>query len=100
MALGAAKAAKQGDRAGIIVVGIDGFPTMFDAVKTGLTQATKAQRPYEMGEMAVRDAILLMDNKGKDIPAEQMMDAQLITKENVGQFKPSVFYGSKADSMH
>ncbi len=100
MALGAAKAAKQADRTGLIVVGIDGFPTMFKAVKTGLTQATKAQRPYEMGEMAVRDAILLMTNKGQDIPAVQYMDAQLVTKDNVDQNKPATFYGSKVDSMY
>lgn len=99
MALGAAKAAKQAGHAGLIVVGIDGFPTMFKAVRAGLTQATKAQRPYEMGQMAVRDAILLMTNKGQDIPAVQYMDAQLITKDNVDQNKPSVFYGSKADAM-
>ncbi len=99
MALGAAKAAKQAGHAGLIVVGIDGFPTMFKAVKAGLTQATKAQRPYEMGQMAVRDAILLMTSKGQDIPAVQYMDAQLITKDNVDQNKPSAFYGSKADTM-
>ena len=100
MAMGAAKAAKQADRTGLIVVGIDGFPTMFKAVKSGLTQATKAQRPYEMGQMAVRDAILLMTNKGKDIPAEQYVDAQLITKQDVDQNKPSTFYGPKADTMY
>ena len=98
--MGAAKAAKQADRTGLIVVGIDGFPTMFKAVKSGLTQATKAQRPYEMGQMAVRDAILLMTNKGKDIPAEQYVDAQLITKQDVDQNKPSTFYGPKADTMY
>lgn len=100
MAMGAAKAAKQADRQGLIVVGIDGFPTMFKAVKSGLTQATKAQRPYQMGQMAVRDAILLMNNQGKGIPAEQYMDAQLITKENVDQNSPSIFYGPTAGTMY
>ena len=73
---------------------------MLKAVKSGLTQATKAQRPYEMGEMAVRDAILLMSNKGSNIPATQYVEAQLITKQDVDQYKPSVFYGPKADTMY
>ncbi|TLU71341.1 substrate-binding domain-containing protein [Lichenicoccus roseus] len=100
MAMGAAKAAKQADRQGLVVVGIDGFPTMFKAVKSGLTQATKAQRPYEMGEMAVRDAIQLINNTGKAIPAEQLVDAQLITKANVDQFSPTTFYGPTANTMY
>ncbi len=87
--------AKQADRQGLIVVEIDGFPTMFKAVKSRLTQATKAQRPYQMGQMAVHDAILLVNNQGKDIPAEQYVDAQLITKENVDQNSPFSFYARR-----
>ena len=100
MAMGAAKAAKHDDRPGLIVVGIDGFPTMFKAVKSGLTQATKAQRPYEMGEMAVRDAIQLMTSKGASLPPVQLMDAQLITKSNVDQYSPTTFYGPTASTMY
>ena len=100
MALGAAKAAKKADRQNLIVVGIDGFPTMFKAVKSGLTQATKAQRPYQMGELAVKDAILLMTSKGKDIPAVQYVEAQLITKDNVDQNSPSTYYGPAANTMY
>ncbi len=100
MAMGAAKAAVHDNRQGLMVVGIDGFPTMFKAVKAGLTQATKAQRPYEMGEIAVRDAIQLMNSKGANIPAVQYMDAQLITKDNVDQNNPTTFYGPNAATMY
>ena len=100
MAMGAAKAAKHDDRSGLVVVGIDGFPTMFKAVKAGLTQATKAQRPYEMGEMAVRDAAQLITNKDASIPPVQLMDAELINKDNVDKFSPTTFYGPTAATMY
>ena len=96
MALGSAKAAKHDGRSELMVVGIDGFPTMFKAIKSGLTQATKAQQPYGMGEMAVQDAIKLMNKQGSDIPAVQYVDAKLITKQNVDQNDPASFYGPQA----
>ncbi len=98
MALGAAKAAQQAGTE-IISVGIDGFPTMFDAIEEGLVQATMAQIPYKMGQMAVEQAIQVMDGEGGDIPELQYQDAELITQENVGEFQPSDFYGPAADEM-
>ena len=99
MALGAAKASRQADRSGIVFVGIDGFPTMFPAIKSGLVQATMAQNPYKMGEMAVENAIALMEGKGGGIPAEQYMPTGLITKVNVDQYDPADFYGPAAKNM-
>lgn len=99
MALGAAKAAKQAGRNNIFIVGIDGFPTMFQAIKDGLTQATKAQRPYEMGEIAVDDAVKIIKGQGAGIPPLQYIEAQLITRKDINQFKPSEFYGPHANSM-
>ena len=99
MSLGAAKAARQAGRDDLISVGIDGFPTQLAAIGEGLTQATMAQIPYRMGEMAVADAIRIMTGEGGDIPTEQYQDAVLITSENVGEFKPSDFYGPAADKM-
>ncbi len=58
MSLGAAKAARRAGNMDMISVGIDGCPTMFDAICEGLTQATMAQIPYPMGEMAIADAIM------------------------------------------
>ena len=99
MALGAAKAAKQANRAGIVFVGIDGFPTMFPAIKSGLVQGTMAQNPYKMGQMAVEDAIKIIAGQGKDTPAEQYMQTVLITKTNVDQLNPVDFYGPAAKNM-
>ena len=90
---------RQAGRPDLISVGIDGFPTMLKAIEQGLVQATMAQIPYQMGKMAVADAIRVMKGEAAAIPALQYQDAVLITKENVGQFKASDFYGPSADSM-
>ena len=97
MSLGAAKAAREAGNMDMISVGIDGFPTMFDAIREGLTQATMAQIPYPMGEMAIKDAIRVLN--GEDIPVLQYQDAVMITAENVDKLKPSDFYGPAADAM-
>ena len=98
MGMGAAKAAKAANRQ-IFSVGIDGFPTMFDAVKKGLTDATMAQQPYHMGRLAVQNAIALMNGKGDNIPAEQYQDTVLINSKTVGDHTPEEFYGPKAQSF-
>jgi ABC-type sugar transport system, periplasmic component len=98
MALGAAKAARQAG-VEILSVGIDGFPTMLEAIEEGLVQATMAQIPYQMGQMAVADALKIMSGEGDSIPALQYQDAVLITQENVGEFEPSDFYGPAADKQ-
>ena len=99
MGLGAAKAAQQAGRHdGMFFVGIDGFPTMFDAVSQGLTQATMAQQPYHMGEIAVDNAISIIEGKGDGIPAEQFQDTVLINKDTVGQNDVTTFYGPNAKS--
>lgn len=96
MAMGAAKAAQQAGRTGMTFVGIDGFPTMFDAVASGLTQATMAQQPYVMGALAVDNAIALIEGNGGDIPAEQFQDTVLINADTVGSNDVTTFYGPDA----
>ncbi len=104
MSIGAAKAAKDSGR-NIFSVGIDGFPTMFDDVASGLTQATMAQQPYMMGQMAVRNAIAFMGGEGTDIPAKgdipaiQYQDTVLINKDTIGSHKVEDFYGPEAQSF-
>lgn len=98
MSLGASKAAKAAG-AQIFSVGIDGFPTMFDGIASGLTQATMAQQPYKMGQMAVDNAITLMSGNGSDIPKEQLQDTVLINKDTVSQHKVEDFYGPDAQSF-
>lgn len=92
MALGAAKAAKDASRK-IISVGIDGFPTMIAAIKQGLTQATQAQVPYKMGQMAVQNAISIMNGQASSVPAEQLQNTVLVTSENANTVNPVDFYG-------
>lgn len=98
MSLGASKAAKDAGKE-IFSVGIDGFPTMFDAVASGLTQATMAQQPYMMGQLAVRNAIAFMEGEGDDIPKEQYQDTVLINSETVKKYKVEEFYGPDAQSF-
>jgi len=90
MGIGAAKAARDQKRE-IIAVGIDGFPTQITAIKEGLTQATQAQIPFGMGQMAVRDALKLL--RGETIPKLQLQDTVLVTSANVNDVDPVDFYG-------
>lgn len=92
MGLGAAKAARDRGKK-IVSVGIDGFPTMIAAIKQGLTQATQAQQPYKMGQIAVTDADLILGGKGSQVPPEQYQDTTLVTKQNVSSIDPTQFYG-------
>lgn len=98
MSMDASKAAKEAGKT-ILSVGIDGFPTMFDAVTAGLTQATMAQQPYMMGQLAVQNAIALMEGNGDDIPAEQYQDTVLINADTVGDHQVEDFYGPDAQSF-
>lgn len=99
MSLGASKAARQAGRKDLISVGIDGFPTQLKAIKDGLTQATMAQIPYKMGEMAVADAIRIIEGQGDGIPELQYQDAVLVTKDNAGTVDAADFYGPSAARM-
>lgn len=92
MGLGAAKAAGDAGKK-IVTVGIDGFPTMITGIKNGLTDATQAQVPYKMGQLAVTDSIKILSGQADKVPAEQLQDTVLVTKENVNSIDPVDFYG-------
>ena len=96
MALGAGKAAKGAGKTGMMFVGIDGFPTMWPAIKSGLVSATAAQLPYPMGELAVQDVQKIIGGMGKDIPQLQYQDTTLVNKETADKFTPATFMGPKA----
>lgn len=100
MALGAAKAARQAGRNGMTFVGFDGFPTMLQAIESGLTDATMVQRPYIMGQIAVRNAIKFMKGNGTGIPKVQYQEAVLATSENVDEIDLKRFYGPKVVSAN
>jgi ribose transport system substrate-binding protein len=85
LAMGAAQAIKVAhvDHK-IWVVGFDGFPVALQAVGSGSLDATATQQTFRMGRMAVDSALDLLAKK--DVPAEQLLDVTLTTKENAAQF--------------
>ncbi len=98
MALGAGKAAKKAGKTGMFFVGIDGFPTMWPAIKAGTVTATAAQLPYPMGKMAVQDVAMIVKGKSADIPALQYQDTTQVNKGNLDKYSPATFMGPKAAS--
>lgn len=96
MALGAGRAAKAAGRSGMFFVGIDGFPTMWPAIKSGLVSATAAQVPYQMGFLAIKDVGLILGGKGSEIPQLQYQDTVLVNKDNLDKNVPTTFMGPKA----
>jgi ribose transport system substrate-binding protein len=57
-----------------------------------------AQQPYHMGEIAVDNAISILDGQGGGLPAEQYQDTVLINKDTVNQNDVTKFYGPNAKS--
>ena len=98
MALGAGRAAKQAGRTGMFIVGIDGFPTMWPAIKAGTVSATAAQLPYPMGILAVQNITKIVKGQGADIPALQYQDTTLVSKDTLDKYSPATFMGPKAAS--
>lgn len=96
MALGAGKAAKQAGKTGMFFVGIDGFPTMWPAIKSGLVTATAAQIPYHMGEIAIDNAKMIIDGKAGGIAQLQYQDTVLVNAENLDKYQPASFMGPNA----
>lgn len=84
MALGAIKAL--GGKAGkeIKVVGFDGTPDGFKAIKKGTLNTSIAQQPSELGKMAVRNAIRKVE--GSDPDKEIMVPVVTVDKTNVNRY--------------
>lgn len=85
LALGAAQAIKVVNPAQKIVVGgFDGDTAALEALSKGVFDVTATQQTQKMGRDAVANAIKLV--AGEKVPAVQLMDATLTTKENVAGF--------------
>ena len=83
MALGAVEAIAAAKKTGqIIVVGFDALAEAREAIQRGSMDATVAQFPSTMGELAVENAYRL--TKGEPIKEEIAVPIQLITKEGAG----------------
>jgi ribose transport system substrate-binding protein len=78
MALGALKAISASGRAGIRIVGFDAVDDAVKAVKEGKLAATVAQKPAEMGRLAVEYGLKVLDKEKLNdyIP----VDLALVTK--------------------
>ena len=63
---------------------LDGDLAGLKAVKDGTLDATMTQRTQFMGKLALQSALDLV--AGKKVPAEQLQDAALTTKDNVDQY--------------
>jgi ribose transport system substrate-binding protein len=85
LALGAAQAVKVAhpDHR-IAVAGFDGDTAALVALKDGVFDVTATQQTQKMGRLGVDAAIALV--KGEKLPAEQLQDATLTTKDNVDGF--------------
>ncbi|ADA67855.1 MULTISPECIES: ribose ABC transporter substrate-binding protein RbsB [Thermotoga] len=80
MALGAIEAIKAaGKLDDIIVVGFDAIPDAIEAIKKGEMEATIAQQPYLMGQLAVTKAFEYLTTGTVFFPVE----LKLVTTENV-----------------
>lgn len=85
LALGAAQAVKVANLPQrIYVAGFDGDTAALEALKDGVFDVTATQQTQGMGRMGVDMAIKLMN--GEEVPAVQLQDATLTTKDNVQQF--------------
>jgi len=85
LALGAAQAVKVANLDHkVIVVGFDGDTAGLKAVAKGTLSATMTQKTQYMGKLAVDSALDLAN--GKKLPAQQLQEAVLTTKDNVSPF--------------
>ncbi|SES08241.1 ribose transport system permease protein [Streptomyces qinglanensis] len=84
MALGAVKAL--GSKAGksVKIVGFDGTGDAMKAIKKGTINATVAQQPTELGKMAVRNAMRVID--GSTVDKQIKVPVKVVTKKNVDRF--------------
>ena len=85
LALGAAQAIKVANPSQKIVVGgFDGDTAALEALSKGVFDVTATQQTQKMGRDAVANAKKLV--AGEKVPAVQLLDATLTTKENVAGF--------------
>jgi ribose transport system substrate-binding protein len=81
--VGAATAVKNANLSGAVkVVGFDAPPEIIEMIKKGWMQATVAQQPYKIGQMAVEWAVKYL--RENIVPPKKIaIDAVLLTGENI-----------------
>jgi ribose transport system substrate-binding protein len=87
-AIGCDLAAKQAQRNNFFIVGVDGAPDVVPSLKdpNSLIAASAAQDPYAMAEKAVEIGYNIINGQ-KPEQALILIPVELITKENVDQYK-------------
>src|SRR5260370_457379 len=87
-AIGCDLAAKQAQRKDFFIVGVDGPPNVVPSLKdpNSLIAASAAQDPYTMSGKAVEIGYDIINGKKPEQPLT-LIPVQLITKENVDQYK-------------
>ena len=83
-ALGAVQAVKAAGRTDIVIVGFDGNPSAFEAVKAGDSAADIAQFPERMGTYGV--GLMVRHLNGEQIPELVDTGTAVVTQENVDLF--------------
>lgn len=82
MALGAIEAIAAAGRTGKIrVIGFDALDDAKKAIAEGTMEASVAQFPYEMGKVAVENAVKVI--RGEEVPDEIKVRLELVTKANI-----------------
>jgi len=61
-----------------VMVGFDAIPSALDAIKQKKLTATIAQKPEEMGKLAVQNAVRFF--RGEDLQKETLVDLELISQ--------------------
>ncbi|KAA3515534.1 MULTISPECIES: sugar ABC transporter substrate-binding protein [Agrobacterium] len=85
LALGAAQAIKVAKPTQTIALGgFDGDTAALEALKNGVFDVTATQQTQKMGREAVDSAVKIV--AGDKVPAVQLLDATLTTKDNVAGF--------------
>jgi ABC-type sugar transport system substrate-binding protein len=84
MALGSAAAVRADrERGKVAVIGVDGDPAAFAAVKHGAMSATVAQYPYTIGQFAVEACLAAIRHKA--VPGKIDAPIQIVTPSNVAR---------------
>lgn len=85
MALGAVEAAREaGALEDLVIVGFDATDDALAAIEAGEMAATVAQQPDVLGARGIETAAAII--AGDEVDAEQPVEVQLVTADNVGEF--------------
>jgi ribose transport system substrate-binding protein len=83
-AQGVATGVKQAGKSGQVkVVGFDAGPDQIKQLEAGDVQALVAQKPYDIGEQGVQQALASID--GKTVTGEIETESLIVTKENMAE---------------